>query len=83
MADAKQCDICGKLYEKYEHEFAGNKINSISYNREIWDITGKGYMRKETYDCCPDCLKSVIGYITDLALHRLKYVKEESEDGRK
>ena len=80
MADAKKCDICGKLYPKYDYEFADNEINGIAYVQEHYDVIGYFYARKITYDCCPDCLKSVIDYVTDLALHRVKYCKEETED---
>lgn len=57
MADAKKCDVCGKLYEKYNMSGKGNhngiqivQIDSCECANQAQTI----YM-----DCCPDCMRAI------------------------
>lgn len=58
MALAKWCDRCKKLYIS-----KGIKINDQLVNTLIMaeqDIANSGYLRKQTFDICPECLKEGI-----------------------
>lgn len=63
MAIAKKCDICGKLYERYNEKQNAEKPNG--FHLLSIDERGKYYSYKTT-DCCPDCMESILQYIERL-----------------
>lgn len=62
MALAKWCDRYKKLYIS-----KGIKINDQLVNTLITaeqDIANSGYLRKQTFDICPECLKEFKDWIS-------------------
>lgn len=60
MAIAKKCDICGKLYEEYnvrqsKDNFNGFMLLNIDRNED--------YFHGQPYDCCPECMNSIMEHI--------------------
>jgi hypothetical protein len=62
MANAKKCDICGKLYENYSDS---DNEDMIIFGHKNEPHIG-GSVTKRLFDCCPDCLKSVKEHIESL-----------------
>lgn len=61
MADAKKCDRCGNLYEKYE----GLKLDYKGVRDIRWDrmcFVSKDNFHKY-FDLCPDCMAALISFI--------------------
>lgn len=66
MADAKKCDVCGKLYELYNTK---NGYNRLSLRR----IDANGCVTyADYYDCCPECMKSIEDYLEKLGRKDIK-----------
>ena len=69
MGMAKKCDICGKLYENYSVKKPiradGRKVNALvlAYVEEDGEF---GYNPYDAIDCCPDCMKIILGLIESL-----------------
>ena len=63
MAIAKKCDICGKLYERYNELEDQNKPNRF---RLIALMRTKKYYVYKVTDCCPDCMESILQHIERL-----------------
>ena len=63
MAIAKKCDICGKLYERYNELEDQNKPNGF---RLMSIDENKKYYVYEVTDCCPDCMESILQHIKRL-----------------
>lgn len=61
MANAKKCDICGKVYE--------NKCPEKTIELYIYDKknhTYDNFMRAEDFthiDCCPACTERILGFV--------------------
>lgn len=67
---AKKCDICGVLYESYNHKhYDPVKPNGFMLLNIYNDRT---YSSHAVNDCCPDCMRK----INDL-IYELKTQKEE------
>ena len=64
MANAKKCDICGKLYDRYNYESGSNEPNTIMFKRE--DSRGEHWNVGLNFDCCPGCLQVFRGKLYDL-----------------
>ena len=63
MAIAKKCDICGKLYERYNELEDQNKPNGF----ELISIDPEGkFYGYGDIDCCPDCMESILQHIERL-----------------
>lgn len=65
MANAKKCDICGKLYEIYnimKDPLNTNGLVLINIDEEGCCRIEKG----ELIDCCPTCMESIREYIKSL-----------------
>ena len=56
MAEAKKCDICGRLYEQYNAKIPAKYPNYISFNSEPYYGPSKII---KTYDCCPECMYQI------------------------
>ena len=63
MAIAKKCDICGKLYERYNERENQNKPNGF---RLMSIDENKKYYAYKVTDCCPDCMESILQHIERL-----------------
>ena len=65
MARAMKCDICGKLYEKYNHitGFFKSYPNAISLVKVNYEYDEDTIVK---YDLCPDCLVAIGMFIEDL-----------------
>lgn len=63
MAIAKKCDICGKLYERYNEERNAENPNAVQFVSD--DSKGK-YFAYGIIDCCPDCMESILQHIKRL-----------------
>lgn len=63
MASAKKCDICGALYEAYNHDWIGNKPNGIALVSIKYDYA---YSENTLLDCCPDCMRSIQDFVKSL-----------------
>lgn len=63
MATARKCDICGSLYEMYNTK--GKEPNALSLIQEYKCNVGDGfsYTLLKRFDCCPECMKSIINHI--------------------
>ena len=63
MALAKKCDICGKYYEVSGDNYnkSANAIQIRSRN-----LTNTQYWELDTYDCCPQCINSIVNLIDNL-----------------
>ena len=71
MAEAKKCDICGRLYERYNGKIPAKYPNYISFNSEDYN----GSLRNiKTYDCCPECM-----YQIGALIHYLQFPEAEDE----
>lgn len=64
MALAKKCDVCGKLYERYNEENNIEDVNGIMFLNI--DRVGK-YFSHGTMDCCPECMKNIKEFIENLS----------------
>ena len=63
MAIAKKCDICGKLYERYNEERNDKRPNGF----KLISINPKGeFYGYGAIDCCPDCMESILQHIERL-----------------
>ena len=63
MAAAKKCDICGRLYEEYNVKQSKDNFNGFM----LLNIDYKGsYFHGPAYDCCPNCIKSILEHINSL-----------------
>lgn len=63
MAIAKKCDLCGKLYERYNErkdQYRPNGLRFLSVDEN------KKYFAYNVIDCCPDCMESILQYIERL-----------------
>lgn len=56
MALARQCDICGRLYEPYNIVKNGSEANGIVFVNINNDRT---YHAHEAKDCCPECMEAI------------------------
>lgn len=64
MANAKKCDICGKLYDRYNYEPGSNEPNTIVFKSE--DSRGEYWSVGLNFDCCPECLQVFRGTLYNL-----------------
>lgn len=66
MATARKCDICGGLYEMYN--IKGKEPNALSLTQEYKCNVGDGfsYALLKRFDCCPECINSIINHINSL-----------------
>ena len=64
MAEAKKCDICGKLYEEYLVDIFGENVNGIKFSSH------RATLLSRNYDCCPECLNSIANHIKSLRSDR-------------
>lgn len=63
MSNAKKCDICGKLYEKYNGNKGDNGYNTIELTR----VSFEGHIANfDTMDCCPNCMNAILDLIESL-----------------
>lgn len=62
LSRAYKCDICGKLYERYD----GIKIqdNGNRYCRLI--LANDGCAFSTTFDTCPDCMTFITDFVREL-----------------
>lgn len=65
MADAKKCDLCGKLYEDYDaHADSSVKVptdfTAISFKRARSAVNGM------IIDVCPDCHNAIVSKMIEL-----------------
>lgn len=72
MSNAKKCDICGNLYEIYGVDKKNNKYVYNAVEIICLDSNNQYICEKETCDCCPQCMKSIINHINDLRVERNK-----------
>ena len=63
MAIAKKCDICGKLYERYNEERDDKRPNGFKLISTDSERKFHGY---GAIDCCPDCMESILQHIERL-----------------
>ena len=63
MANAKKCDICGKLYEKYNARYADNGYNTIKLSKNNLD---GDTIDEDLLDCCPNCMNAILDCIKSL-----------------
>lgn len=73
MAVAKKCDICGKFYGAYNtdrHKSYPNGIMLI-HTTDVGDYVGDC-----TFDCCPECMDSIVTHIKLLLSNRMDIKKE-------
>ena len=70
MANAKKCDVCDKLYERYNTK--GTKPNSFRLTQEYrLQIGGNyAYTSIKEFDCCPACMDSIQRHIEWIKLNR-------------
>lgn len=56
MANAKKCDVCGNLYERY-----GTKYTDATAIRLLHEIVARvnEYSSIVQLDCCPDCMREI------------------------
>lgn len=62
MALARKCDKCNTLYIPETREINSEKFNAFALIKR--DLNG-GYRLNSSYDLCPDCLDSLIKWITN------------------
>lgn len=63
MANAKKCDICGRLYELYNCKTPAKYPNYIELNSESVNGSARGVRE---YDTCPECMYQILSLIHDL-----------------
>ena len=63
MAIAKKCDICGKLYERYNEERDDKRPNGFKLISNDSERKFDGY---GAIDCCPDCMESILQHVERL-----------------
>jgi hypothetical protein len=74
MADAKKCDICGKLYESYH----AVKIDGCeTFKGCVIKFTNEHCMCFASLDLCPGCMTKV-----QTVLHSIMCEKEKQHGGR-
>ena len=70
MANAKKCDICGKLYELYNTSidcFEPNFVALLSLDSHGFEDGKYSSMHRPLeLDCCPNCMKSIHDHIESL-----------------
>lgn len=71
MANAKQCDICGKFYAAHKtrgryRDFGDSDTNLIKLFDLGPDINEPKYFDPITYETCPECYKKVFTFIDSL-----------------
>lgn len=67
MANAKKCDRCGKLYERYsgiQIIQGGNLYNTVHVANDFV---------RNSYDMCPECMTKLKEFLTEM--------EGENEDG--
>lgn len=64
MADAKKCDICGKLYGMYNTKNNKNAPNMIRFGS---GVIGGGLHYYDWMDICPDCMNHVKNLLAALS----------------
>ena len=69
MADAKQCDVCGRLFPGFGHiAFEGDRYSdSITLTKLELNNNHLVFKRTTTgYDCCPGCYGKIVALIAIL-----------------
>ena len=77
MANAKQCDRCGKFYTDEvtnPHYTIGKQVRSLNFTTGFFNNSTR------TLDICPECNASFINWMDELT-REVDKVDEESEDG--
>ena len=66
MSKAMKCDVCKKYYDRYNYNSSDKKQNGcILMRRDLHD----NLWNQEIYDCCPDCMESLIQFLNDKNEH--------------
>lgn len=63
MAITKKCDVCGKLYEKYNTKCDKENTNGFMF---LNILDNQLAIRHNPYDCCPECMTSIRNYVNAL-----------------
>lgn len=64
MANAKKCDRCGRLYEFYDADVSGYKVNAVSLVHR-YSHGGSGYDTRLVADLCPKCMDEFTNWILE------------------
>lgn len=54
MANAKKCDLCGKLYEHYNPD---KRMTNTIFEVDM-SLNGTDYILIKTHELCPECRDS-------------------------
>ena len=76
MANAKQCDRCGKFYTDEvtnPHYTIGKQVRSLNFTTGLFSNSTR------TLDICPECNAAFINWMDELT-REVDKVSEESED---
>lgn len=78
MANAKQCDVCGRLFSKCFEKDA-KEINHmiLGYRETTYDLNQQSLFKKR-YDLCPDCCEAIFRLVQRLE-GRLKEASKETQ----
>lgn len=60
MSKAMKCDVCKKYYDRYNE--SGKKQNGLILMRRD---SADNLRNEKIYDCCPDCMESLIHFLSD------------------